>query len=110
MVACGDGAVQVAEVQPAGRRRMAAAEWLRGRAASRSVHRLLVRPLPRLHAITDDAVLADADVGIRAAAIAAAGPAAALHVRARKQLGAFLAAVRHAVRVAGAHRRKRRSS
>jgi thiamine-phosphate diphosphorylase len=50
-----------------------------------------VRPLPRLHAITDDAVLADADVGIRAAAIAAAGPAVALHVRARKSLGASLA-------------------
>jgi len=50
-----------------------------------------VRPLPRLHAITDDAVLADADVGIRAAAIAAAGPAVALHVRARKSSGAFLA-------------------
>jgi len=31
IVACGDGAVQVAEVQPAGRRRLAAAEWLRGR-------------------------------------------------------------------------------
>ena len=31
VVACGDGAVQVAEVKPAGGRRMAAAEWLRGR-------------------------------------------------------------------------------
>ena len=31
IVACGDGAVQVAEVKPAGGRRMAAAEWLRGR-------------------------------------------------------------------------------
>lgn len=31
VVACGEGAVQVAEVQPAGRRRLAAAEWLRGR-------------------------------------------------------------------------------
>jgi thiamine-phosphate pyrophosphorylase len=50
-----------------------------------------VRPLPRLHAITDDAVLADADVGIRASAIAAAGPSAALHVRARRSPGAFLA-------------------
>lgn len=50
-----------------------------------------MRPLPRLHAITDDAVLSDADVGIRAAAIAAAGPSAALHVRARKSSGAFLA-------------------
>jgi thiamine-phosphate diphosphorylase len=50
-----------------------------------------VRPLPRLHAITDDAVLADADVGIRASAIAAAGPSAALHVRARHGSGAFLA-------------------
>jgi thiamine-phosphate pyrophosphorylase len=50
-----------------------------------------VRPLPRLHAITDEAVLADADVGIRAAAIAAIGPAAALHVRARQSPAAFLA-------------------
>ena len=31
VVACGDGAVQVAEVKAAGGRRMAAAEWLRGR-------------------------------------------------------------------------------
>ena len=31
IVACGDGAVQVAEVQPAGGRRLVAAEWLRGR-------------------------------------------------------------------------------
>jgi len=50
-----------------------------------------MRPLPRLHAVTDDAILADADVGIRAAAIAASGPAAALHVRGRKSTGAFLA-------------------
>ncbi|MEZ4413090.1 MAG: thiamine phosphate synthase [Gemmatimonadales bacterium] len=50
-----------------------------------------MRPLPRLHAITDDAILADADVGIRAAAIAAAGPAAALHVRGRDSSAAFLA-------------------
>ena len=57
-----------------------------------------MRPLPRLHAVTDDAVLADADVGIRAAAIAAVGPAAALHVRARQSPAAFLA--RCAVRFA----------
>lgn len=50
-----------------------------------------MRPLPRLHAVTDDAILADADVGIRAAAIAAVGPAAALHVRARHSTAAFLA-------------------
>ena len=50
-----------------------------------------MRPLARLHAITDDAVLADADVGIRAAAIAAVGPAAALHVRGRNSSAAFLA-------------------
>lgn len=31
VVACGDGAVQVAEVKAAGKKRMAAAEWLRGR-------------------------------------------------------------------------------
>lgn len=50
-----------------------------------------MRPLPRLHAITDDAVLADADVGIGAAAIAAIGPAAALHVRGKQSSGAMLA-------------------
>ena len=33
LVACGEGAVWVREVKPAGRRRMTSAEWLRGRAA-----------------------------------------------------------------------------
>jgi len=50
-----------------------------------------VRPLPRLHAITDDAILADPDVGIGAAAIAAIGPAAALHVRGRNTSASSLA-------------------
>lgn len=50
-----------------------------------------MRPLPRLHAITDAAVLLDPDLGIRAAAIAAAGPAVALHVRDRTAGGAALA-------------------
>jgi thiamine-phosphate diphosphorylase len=50
-----------------------------------------VRPLPRLHAVTDAAVLADADFGIRAGAIAAAGPAVALHARDRAAAGAALA-------------------
>jgi len=49
-----------------------------------------VRPLPRLHAITEDAVLADADLGIKAAAIAAAGPAVALHVRGKATTAALL--------------------
>lgn len=34
VIACGDGAVAVREVQPPGKRRMSAVEWLRGRAAS----------------------------------------------------------------------------
>ena len=34
LVACGRGAVWVREVKPAGRRRMTAAEWLRGRAVA----------------------------------------------------------------------------
>lgn len=34
LVACGTGAVRIREVKPAGRRRMTAAEWLRGRAAA----------------------------------------------------------------------------
>jgi thiamine-phosphate pyrophosphorylase len=52
-----------------------------------------VRPLPRLHAVTDAAVLGLDDLGVRAAAIAAAGPAVALHARDRSAGGARLAAV-----------------
>ena len=51
-----------------------------------------MRPLPRVHAYTNAGLLADADLGIRAAAIAAGGPAVALHARARGESGAFLAA------------------
>jgi thiamine-phosphate pyrophosphorylase len=50
-----------------------------------------VRPLPRLHAVTDADVLAAPDFGIRAAAIAAAGPAVALHARDRTAGGVELA-------------------
>lgn len=50
-----------------------------------------MRPLPRLHAVTDAEVLAAPDFGIRAAAIAAAGPAVALHARNRAAGGAALA-------------------
>ena len=52
-----------------------------------------MRPLPRLHAVTDAAVLALDDLGVRAAAIAAAGPSVALHARDRSAGGARLAAV-----------------
>ncbi len=52
-----------------------------------------MRPLPRLHAVTDAAVLAHSDLGIQAAAIAAAGSAVALHVRDRTATAAALAAV-----------------
>jgi thiamine-phosphate pyrophosphorylase len=52
-----------------------------------------VRPLPRLHAITDSAVLALDDFGIRAAALAAAGPAVALHARDRSATAARLTRV-----------------
>ncbi len=51
-----------------------------------------MRPLARLHAITDGVVLAAPDLGIRAAAIAAAGPAVALHARDRSASGAALTA------------------
>ena len=34
LVACGEGAVLVREVQPPGKRRMAAGEWVRGRGVS----------------------------------------------------------------------------
>lgn len=50
-----------------------------------------MRPLPRLHAITDAEVLAVPDFGVRAAAIAAAGPSVALHARDRTAGGAVLA-------------------
>ena len=50
-----------------------------------------VRPLPRLHAITDGAVLALDDLGVRAAAIAAAGSAVALHARDRASTAKALA-------------------
>lgn len=51
-----------------------------------------MRPLPRLHAFTDASVLSHPELGIRAAAIAAAGPAVGLHVRARGANAALLAA------------------
>ena len=50
-----------------------------------------MRPLPRLHAVTDAEVLAAPDFGVRAAAIAAAGSAVALHARDRAAGGATLA-------------------
>jgi thiamine-phosphate diphosphorylase len=43
-----------------------------------------MRPLPRLHAFTDAAVLSTADFGVRAAAIASAGSVVALHARDRE--------------------------
>lgn len=49
-----------------------------------------MRPLPRLHAITDSRVLALPDLGVRAAAIAAAGAAVALHARDRSAGGRTL--------------------
>ena len=56
-----------------------------------------MRPLPRLHAVTDAEVLAAPDFGVRAAAIAAAGSAVALHARDRAAGGAAL--VRAAARL-----------
>ena len=52
-----------------------------------------MRPLPRLHAVTDHAVLALEDLGVRAAALAAAGSVVALHARDREATGARLTAV-----------------
>jgi thiamine-phosphate pyrophosphorylase len=54
--------------------------------------------LPRLHAVTDAAVIAAPDFAARAAAIAAAGSAVALHARDRSSGGAALA--RAALRLA----------
>jgi thiamine monophosphate synthase len=52
-----------------------------------------MRPLPRLHAVTDATVIAADDFPVRAAAIAAAGSAVALHARDRSARGAALARV-----------------
>jgi thiamine-phosphate diphosphorylase len=54
-----------------------------------------MRPLPRLHAITDGRILGLDDLGIRAAAIAAGGPSVALHVRHRGSAGKQLAEMTH---------------
>ncbi|HSC58512.1 MAG TPA: thiamine phosphate synthase [Gemmatimonadales bacterium] len=51
-----------------------------------------MRPLPRVHAITDADVLALPDLGARAAAILSLGPAVALHVRDRAATTADLTA------------------
>ncbi|MGH7509622.1 MAG: thiamine phosphate synthase [Gemmatimonadales bacterium] len=51
-----------------------------------------MRPLPRVHAFTDGAVLSTPDFGVRAAAIAAGGAAVALHARDRASTAALLAA------------------
>jgi thiamine-phosphate diphosphorylase len=50
-----------------------------------------MRPLPRLHAVTDARIAGLPDLGVRAAAIAAAGPSVALHARDRTAGGAGLA-------------------
>ena len=52
-----------------------------------------MRPLPRVHAFTDGAVLGAGDFGIRAAAIAAGGSAVALHARQPGGTGAGLALI-----------------
>jgi thiamine-phosphate diphosphorylase len=52
-----------------------------------------VRPLPRVHAITDAVIMAAPDFGIRAAAIAAGGAPVALHVRDRSATAAWLTGV-----------------
>jgi thiamine-phosphate diphosphorylase len=52
-----------------------------------------MRPLPRLHAYTDARVLGFEDFAVRAAAIAAAGPAVAIHARDRSATAAELTRV-----------------
>jgi thiamine-phosphate pyrophosphorylase len=52
-----------------------------------------MRPLPRLHAITDSSILALDDFPVRAAAIASAGSAVALHARDRQATAPALTAV-----------------
>lgn len=52
-----------------------------------------MRPLARVHAITDARILAKDDLGVRAAAIAAGGPGVALHARHRGADGAALSRI-----------------
>lgn len=52
-----------------------------------------MRPLPRLHAITDSSIIALEDFAVRAAALAAAGSAVALHARDRHATAPALVAV-----------------
>lgn len=52
-----------------------------------------MRPLPRLHAVTDGAVLAREDFPVRAAAIAAGGAGVAIHARDRAATAIQLTAV-----------------
>ncbi len=52
-----------------------------------------MRPLPRLHAVTDAAVLAREDFPVRAAAIAAGGACVAIHARDRSATAARLVSV-----------------
>jgi thiamine-phosphate diphosphorylase len=52
-----------------------------------------MRPLPRVHAFTNAVIAAESEFGIRAAAIAAGGPAVALHARARGESTAMLTAL-----------------
>jgi len=52
-----------------------------------------MRPLPRLHAITDATVITDPAFGARLAGVASAGAAVALHARDRNLSGAALTAL-----------------
>ena len=61
-----------------------------GRGRGQALH---MRPLPRLHAITDRDVLALHDFPTRAAQLAAVGPGIALHARDRTATAAMLSAV-----------------
>src|SRR5690606_14168848 len=78
---------------PAGRQAPARCRRVAARAASAHRRAVHVRPLPRLHAVTDAAVRGLPDLGTRAAAIAAGGSAVALHARDRKATAADLAAL-----------------
>ncbi len=78
-VAAGEGSVVVDEVQPAGKRRMPARDWLRGPGGAA---RTAAGVIPRLHVVTDDQILARP--GFRAAALQVletGGTRVALHVR-----------------------------
>ena len=87
-VACGAGVVRIAQVQPAGRSRMAAIEWSRGRGIKRRRPIPLVNSPPVVHAVTTDDIVTREDIiPLAAGVMRALGPRGAVHLRANGASG-----------------------